>query len=254
MIKVVNQRIGGNMFHYAHFLCDCLFPEVIHRIYEFPTVVREKNMTQTIGNFHTLYTEIMKVKHIELSTNQFDSLDAQTITCPRKESLCTRKDFDQFRSFIFSKYPLSLPSSYPTILLIKRAERIVLIDDPYLKHHQDQNSLKTGKERREIDQIDRIEQELSQLYPGAKGVYLEHMPFEEQVRHFYHANYIICAHGAAMSNLFFCQPTTTVLEVTCGMSWSFFDELSQELRLRHIKCHTNQYDSVMKLILSTLKN
>jgi hypothetical protein len=65
---------------------------------------------------------------------------------------------------------------------------------------------------------------------------------------------LLGVHGAAMSNLFFCQPTTTVLEVTCGMSWSFFDELSQGLGLRHIKCHNNQYDPVMKLILSTLKN
>ena len=84
MIKVVNRRIGGNMFHYAHFLCDCLFPEVIRRIYEFPTVVRQKSIEQTIGNFHTLYTEIMKVNHMELPGESFKELDVPTITYQKK--------------------------------------------------------------------------------------------------------------------------------------------------------------------------
>jgi len=252
MIKVVNNRVGGNMFHYAHFLCDCLFPEVIHQIYEFHTVVREKTIIQTIGNFHKLYTDVMNVKHIELPIKEFNELNVQTIAYQNKEVYHTKKHFDQFRSFIFARYPP--PSiSYPAVLIIKRFDRINLIDDPELKKKQDANSLKTGKERREIDRIDQIEQELVHMYPSSKAVYLEHMPFEEQVWHFHHAKLIICAHGAAMSNLFFCQKGATVIEVTCGMKWSFFDELSLELGLNHIKCHTNQYDHVMKSITSSVE-
>jgi hypothetical protein len=252
MIKVVNRRIGGNMFHYAHFLCDCLFPEVIHKVNEHRTIVREKNIVQTIGNFHTLYTQVMGVDHIELPSKQFIELNVETISYRNKEVYNTKKYFDQFRSFIFTRYPPP-STSYPSVLLIKRSERVNLIDDPDLKRQQDANSFKTGKERREMDQIDRIEQELSNIYPYSKGVYLEHMPFEEQVWHFYHATLIICAHGAAMSNLFFCQPGTVVLEVTCGMTWEFFDDLSRGLSLNHIKCHTNRYEDIMKMILSSSK-
>jgi hypothetical protein len=169
MIKVNNNRVGGNMFHYAHFLCDCLFPEVIHRIYEFPTVVRKKHIVQTIGNFHTLYTNVMNVNHIELPCKEFKELNVETITYRNKEVYNTRTYFDQFRSFIFTRYPP--PSTpYPDILLIKRSERVNLIDDPELKKKQDPNSFKTGKERREIDQIDRIEQELTHLFSTSKGV------------------------------------------------------------------------------------
>ena len=33
MIKIINKRKGGFLYHYAHFLCDCLFPEIINNIY-----------------------------------------------------------------------------------------------------------------------------------------------------------------------------------------------------------------------------
>ena len=81
------------MFHYAHFLCDCLFPEVIHQIYEFHTVVREKTIIQTIGNFHTLYTDIMNVKHIELPIKEFSELNVQTIAYRNKEVYNTKKHY-----------------------------------------------------------------------------------------------------------------------------------------------------------------
>ena len=140
MIKVVNNRVGGNMFHYAHFLCDCLFPEVIHRVYEYRTVVRLKNIVQTIGNFHTLYTHVMGVDHIELPSKQFNELNVETITYRNKEVYNTKKYFDQFRSFIFTRYPPPPSISYPSILLIKRSERVNLIDDQDLKRQQDENS------------------------------------------------------------------------------------------------------------------
>ena len=45
MVKVINKRITrGSLFHYAHFLCDCLFPEIINDIYSYKKVVREKNI------------------------------------------------------------------------------------------------------------------------------------------------------------------------------------------------------------------
>lgn len=51
MIKVINSRDGGSLFHYAHFICDCLFPEIICDIFKYDEVIREKNIHQTIGNF-----------------------------------------------------------------------------------------------------------------------------------------------------------------------------------------------------------
>jgi hypothetical protein len=85
MIKIVNKRKGGGLFHYAHFLCDCLFPEIINNIYIYNTVIREKNIDQTLGNFNKIYEEVMLNKSIELIKSQFDILYIKTITYHPKE-------------------------------------------------------------------------------------------------------------------------------------------------------------------------
>ena len=58
MIKVKNNRKGGDLFHYAHFICDCLFTEIINDIYKYKIVIREKNLNQTIGNFDKIYKKL----------------------------------------------------------------------------------------------------------------------------------------------------------------------------------------------------
>ena len=63
MIKVKNKREGGSLFHYAHFICDCLFPEIIADIFNYKEVIREKHIHQTIGNFSKIYTDVMMIKN-----------------------------------------------------------------------------------------------------------------------------------------------------------------------------------------------
>ena len=49
IVKTINKRnTGGFIFHYAHFLCDCLFPEIINGFNNFDKVYLEKNAKQTI--------------------------------------------------------------------------------------------------------------------------------------------------------------------------------------------------------------
>jgi capsular polysaccharide biosynthesis protein len=114
----------------------------------------------------------------------------------------------------------------------------------------------TGKERREITQIDVIEKHLENKYGNLfKSVYLELTPFEEQVKYFNNAKLIIAAHGAGLSNLFFCKQRTKVIEVTCGKKWEFFDTISRVLNLQHIKCNKNKFDEIYNCIqMNTLKN
>ena len=74
MIKVYNKRKVGNLYHYAHFICDCLFPEIMNDIYNYNEVVRQKNCYQTIGNFTKIYTDVMTTKNTELLENDFNNL------------------------------------------------------------------------------------------------------------------------------------------------------------------------------------
>ena len=261
MIKVITPHIGGSLFHYAHFLCDCLFPEVINKLYLYGEVIREKSIYQTLGNFSKIYEEVMGIKNIELLKEDFDKSSPQTppLIYNKKEDYSTIHHFNKFRDFIFSRYNISnIPQqtpypNFPKILLIKRDDRIELIDDPYLKTLN--TNITTGKERREIDQIDKLEAHLQRNYnSNFRAIYLERITFEEQVRYFHGASLIICAHGAGMSNMFFCKSSTTIFEVICGRKWEFFDVISATLLLNHIKCDTNDINVIIPAVDRLLKN
>jgi hypothetical protein len=104
MIKVINNRNAGSLFHYAHFICDCLFPEIICDIFNYDEVIREKNIHQTIGNFYKIYMDVMKVKNTELLITDFNNLNVDTICYKNKEYYTDKIYFDKFRNYIFGRY------------------------------------------------------------------------------------------------------------------------------------------------------
>lgn len=252
MIKVINHRREGSLFHYAHFICDCLFPEIMCGMFNCKEVVREKTISQTIGNFSKIYMDIMQIKNTELLSEDFNKLEAETVTLNLKEQYQEKVHFDKFRDFIFARYninPLEYDTDYPEVLLIKRGDRINLVDDKYLKEKVNVVGQTTGKERREITALPKLEHFLENNFKHKfKSIYFEGLDFKEQVKYFNNAKLIICAHGAVMSNMFFCKEGTTFLEVTCGASWDFFNVISKILKLKHIKCHKNNFDDIIKHI------
>jgi len=247
MIKVINKRNFGNLFHYAHFICDCLFPEIINEIFKFNQVVREKNIDQTLGNFKKIYEEVMMIKNIELNNTDFINLNIQTIIYKNKENYFDKIYFDKFRNFIFTRYNINyiqFDKNYPEVILIKRYHRIELIDDEDLKKIN--KNITTGKERREINNIDIVEEYLQDKYnQNFKSLFMELISFEEQIKYFNNAKLIICAHGAVMSNMFFCKEKTTIIEVTCNCKFKFFDIISKNLNLNHVKINDNKYDIII---------
>jgi hypothetical protein len=188
--------------------------------------------------------------HTELIENNFNNFKVKTISYKSKENYANINCFDKFRRFIFSRFninPSVYDENYPRVILIKRYGRVNLLNDKYLKNQT--NNLSTGSERREIDQVILIEKHLENKYGSIfKSVYLELTPFEEQIKYFKNADLIIAAHGAALSNMFFCKEKTKIIEVTCGRNWKFFDTISKVLRLQHIKCHKNKFNEIFQCI------
>ena len=253
MIKIKNIRKEGSLFHYAHFICDCLFPEIVCDIFKYSEVIREKTIEQTIGNFNKIYTDVMLIKNTELPSSDFQNLNINTIFYKNKENFQNKIYFEKFRNYIFTRYNinyLEYDNNYPEVILIKRSDRINLIDDDYLKKIN--TNVSNGKERREIKDIIYLEKYLENKYiknkKTFKSLYFENLLFEDQVKYFNNAKLIICAHGAVMSNLFFCKKNTTVVEVTCGFKWKFFDTITNILKLKHIKCDKNNLVDIIKCI------
>ena len=256
-IKVTNERTGGNLFHYAHFICDCLYPEFLSGVFDYTDVFRLKSIHQTLGNFASFYEEISGSKNHELALESFESLDYDHVICKRKEDENDLANFKSFRDFIFNRLDVKalideMNKSYcsaPEILLIKRGEPTELISDEELKLENPNQT--NGKERREILGVDKVEEKLKNIYGSRiRSVVLEEMPFRMQVFLFNQAKFIICAHGACMSNLFFCEPGTKILEVQAQNAqdraigaghYPFFDYISKTLDLDQHKTKNNPF-------------
>lgn len=257
IVKTINKRNDGWIFHYAHFLCDCLFPEIINGFNKFDKVYREKNAKQTIGNFNKMYEDITNTTTIEVDSVMFNKLICPNISPPKKEQLLKLKYIDYFRNFIFSRYsinPNTYNENYPKILLVKRGSRINLVDETLLDKKFKKDNLLTGKERREINEINILENYLLNMDGhNFRALYFEELDFKEQIQYFNNAKIIICAHGAVLSNMFFCKKNTKIIEITCNKKWIFFDNLSSILSLNHIKIHNNNFNSI-KIVLDKIKN
>lgn len=255
-IKVINQHAEGNLFHYAHFICDCLFPEVLSGIPEYNHVFRLKNLDQTLGNFDRIYDEVFGSINIELCENGFNKIDCEEKIIKRLPSHENISDFKKFIDFVF--YSLCIDSAdksnLPEVLLIERGSTKDLVSDPDLKKINTNTS--NGKDRREIENIDKVSEFLGEKY-GDKfsSLVLEDVDFKDQVLHFHNAKIIVFAHGAAMANLFFCQPGTTVIEVGYNGNaqtpedkkigkgtWPFFDAICRVLNLNQHKIKNNCFN------------
>ena len=191
----------------------------------------------------------MMNKNVELDTIDFDNLKTKIIIY-NKNNYIDNIYFNKFRNFIFTRYSINsliYNKNYPEIILIKRGGRINLIDDIELKNIN--KNITTGYERREINKIECVDEYLKKKYSNRfKSIFLEEITFYEQVKYFNNSKLIICAHGAAMSNMFFCKIGTTIIEITCDTYYPFFDIISKNLQLNHIKCNENNFDIIINII------
>lgn len=239
MVKVINQRTTGSLYHYAHFMCDAVFPEVVHDLYKHEIVYRRKDLGQTLGNFSKIWEEIFGIKNVELPHEQFDSIPGETVCI---NGLLKRKytvdDFHKFRNYIFNRFGIhndqDRDTDYPEILLIERGDRVNLIDDPDLSKLN--TNVKNGRERREIKNIDTLKGMLSQEYAEKyESVILETLSFTEQIKYFNNAQVVIGIHGAGLANLFFCRRDAIVIEIFIPVT-EYFDVITTGVGMRHHKC------------------
>lgn len=262
MVKVYNRRSGGDLYHYAHFLCDCVLPEFLANIHERKgeNVYRIKKLDQTLGNFCKIWEEIFDLKSIELHENEYNKIPDQTLTIYRERmnggTGPNADELNRFRQYIFQRFNIDYEHydnvHYPKVLLIEREHRIELINDEELQKIN--KNVTTGKERREIENIEVIKEKFENIFKDDyKCVKLAGMSFQEQIKYFNNAHMIICAHGAAMSNMLFCKPNTIIIEVTCNTDWRFFNQISKSLGLIHRKC-ANEVNMIVNITKSNARH
>lgn len=82
---------------------------------------------------------------------------------------------------------------------------------------------------------------------GFETVYMEGLSLTEQAALFNSASVIVGTHGAGLTNLVYCEPGTTVVEIYGAHVYSFFYGLSNLCRLRYIPVLSSpdDYDAVV---------
>lgn len=268
-IKIINKRDVGELYHYAHFICDCLFPEIINNVYLHKRVIRIHNIKQTIGIFNKIYENVMQSKNIELPIIKFNQHSASTISingCNAFQNT-TKEEIEIFRNFIFNRFQINIQRNinYPEVILIQRGNqpRLTQLNSSFQKN---------GKERREINKMYQLKRYLNQRFSNRfkptknsirpadlnlqrfKTIELENMPFSQQIRYFKNAKLIIGIHGAAFANNLFCVPGTHIVEVTSSdcppiYPYIYFDNISNLCELNHYKCNNN-----IECIIETINN
>ena len=197
-VKINNGRCSGSLFHFPHFIMDCLFNEIRHDIYKYDTVYRKKTLAQTLGIFSKMYEEVMGIKTVEIDEKAFNDLSLNLIVTPRPNNP-TKAEIEKFRQFIFARYQLEyvklddIISENTDVILIERGDRIELMLDDDLKKIN--TNVTTGRERREINDFDKLKTFLEQKYgDNFKSLVLEKMDYKDQIKHFKNAKMIIGIH------------------------------------------------------------
>jgi hypothetical protein len=94
-----------------------------------------------------------------------------------------------------------------------------------------------GSERRSVPNIYELYLQLLDQVE-VQFVELDSMDLETQIRLFANSDCIIAQHGAALSNILFCNPKTTIIEIVDPAPRSpFFSALSKRLDLNHLIFH-----------------
>lgn len=245
-VKVITHIPHNYLFHYAHFVCDFLFPFVCKGYHKYKEIIREKNLNQTIGVFGDMFKEIIGKNYTELPAIEYKQNHSAELNIIPKENL-KATDFLFFQNFMWEKYKVkSNIGIWPEVVLIKRSTQTLLNIDEFETAGQGVYRLQNGAERRDIIDFAKIQTELTKKFPGKmETISLENTTFEYQVNLFYHAKIIIAAHGAALTNLFFCKPETIIIEIK-SISWPFFNTISNQLQLRHIICENN-FNSIQQI-------
>ena len=219
MVKVINKRPGGFIYHYGHFIMDCLFPEIIAKVFANKNVVRVKSLQQTIGNLDKIYERIMGVKNIEVPQAEFDKIKGTPIHIYRI-NYPTIIQLNAYRTYIFNRFNIDPQKSlvaYPEIILIKRGWKPLLEGKGF-----DRKGANTGAKRREIFDIEKLELFLKRRYGKRfQAVVLEELSYKKQILYFNNAKYIIGIHGAALANMLYCKRGTKLIEVLDKVLWDW---------------------------------
>lgn len=228
---------GSSKFQYPHFLVDVLMIEIDNNVFDYDVVYRIKDLRNTIGNFDKIYEEVMEVKNIEISREEFDELNGDELFTVSLRLKYKRDVIDKMKNYILKRYEIVTDNSYPQVMLIERDNEVRLIGDEKLFNESVEMGMNhNGKSKRELKNIEEVKNFLEIKNIDYKCLVLEHIDFKEQVKYFYNADMIIGVHGGGLTNCIFSKENTTIIEVEPIRDASYYSKLALSAGMEYYSC------------------
>lgn len=203
-IKVLPNLNDGCRFRYHHFIFGYVFPviqneEVFKNTYYFENCGEMNKILLELG-----FKIIIDGKNNEINNNVF------------------YKGYDKFFEGIDIRKIKKNILKILDIKECKKKEEILIVD-------------RGNNPRRSVPNIEEIFLELSK-YTSVKKIYLDNLKFKDQIIEFKKHKKIILQHGAAMSNLIWCDEKTKIFEISPNPNYYWiYDKLIKLCNLNNKK-------------------
>jgi len=204
--------------HYFHFLYGYLIPFVIKAeksndvVYLFDSC--GPPMNDIIRQMRGYKVDIYRGQKIDkkIMLPSYDSPDFSGL------------DFGLARERMFSMLEEDMDSTKRQILFVARAR-------PHSFYIEKAKIKDSGASRRSVPNMHEAFELVSSRFPS-RMVELENMPMCQQVATFRDSSCVVLQHGAAMGNLLWCRPGTSVVEIGNDEETKYYEKLVCAMRLR----------------------
>ena len=226
-VLVIPGNKWGKITHYYHFMFGLFLPflsKEMHRQhathYYLPEIgPMRRHLSKLVENGWSFGTdEEAKTLNTEMRTVIPVGWD--------HPSTYDTANLEQVRDYIFK--------TFATKLEVKSVEKNILIINRGQESDKANPSDTYGAQRRSIPNLHDLYLQINGQ-ANVKYVELDSMELDSQIELFANSDCIIAQHGAALSNLIFCRPNTTIIEIVDSLIRPmFFQPLSERLKLNHI--------------------
>jgi hypothetical protein len=245
LIKPKIARKNGQYHRYHHFLFGYYLPFLL-------------NINPSLDD-NCLFYDCKKLNHILLDTPHYniDILTNQN-NVQNKYNILSFPGFDgpYNPGLTYSKIELineKINNLYNITYNSNQEDYILLIDRGGLDSSNNKKyKIKTPSERRSIMNTKDIYMSLNKVYP-TKIVQLDGLSMLEQITLFRGARIVIAQHGAALSNIIFCNPYTKIIEIidrgiaSNTLQGMWFDKLYKICNRSHIKYNTKNSHPILNI-------
>lgn len=247
MIKrlVIPENLEGSIEHYFHFMFGYLIPFISNADPSFEYIFANCGplMNRFLVTIPGYRTEIYSNSCKNFSAVRYKGHDSKDFSGLNIKSV---------RSRMFDVFNVSAKS-----------EKNVVVVDRENSHpfYSTKAKIKSsGNSRRSVPNMIEVFEEVKSVFDSAIFVRLEGLPIKDQMKIFRDASCIVMQHGAAMTNLIWCEKGTYVVEIRSDNTVDYFKNMIvmaglnyARIKQEHDHACVNPKDIMKKLLKNFYK-